>query len=125
MNRGGSATINNPELATLFAQVQLFAPTKDPLAHIRTAADNTDTQGWTNRGSVRTATSVGTTLWYLALLTRTHKIHSSMRRIAGLDNKMVNAASCMTHLTDKMFICHFTIIFPHRKPWRMLTLPSG
>ena len=51
----GGVTINNLELAALFAQVQLFAPMLDPLAHIPAAVDNTSAQGWDNRGSVSTA----------------------------------------------------------------------
>ena len=125
MNRGGAATINNPELAALFAQVQIFDPAMDTLAQIHTSMDNTDTHGWANCGSVSTLTAVGPILRDLALLTRTLKIHSSVRRIAGTDNKMADAASRLTYLTDKIFLCHFALTIPQRKSWQLLTLPSG
>ena len=125
MNPGGDVAINDLELATLFVQVHIFTPTIDTLAHIRTAVDNTAVQGWANRGGFSTVTAVGPILRDLALLTRTHKIHSSVRRIAGRDNKMADATSRLTHITDKMFLCHFALTFPQRKPWRLLTLLSG
>ena len=62
-------------------------------------------------------TAVGPILQDLALLTHTHKIHSSVQRISGMDNKMSNAASKITHLTDKILFCHFALTFPHRNPW--------
>ena len=67
-------TINDLKLAALLGQVQLFAHKMAPLAHIRTAVD----KGWDNQGSVSSATSVGPILRDLALLTRTHKIYSSV-----------------------------------------------
>ena len=118
-------TINNLELSALFGQVQLFTPKMAPLAHIRTTVDNTAAQGWDNRGSVSSATAVGPILRDLALLKRTHKIYSSVKRIAGVDNNMDDAASRLTHLTDNMFLRHFFLTFPQRKPWRMITLPAG
>ena len=88
----------------------------DTLAHIRTAVDNTAVQGWANHGSVSTATAVGPILRDLALLTRTCKIHSSVRRISGTENKMADAASRLTHLTDNMFLLHFALTFPQKNP---------
>ena len=123
-NPGGDVTINDLELATPLAQVQIFAPVMETLDHIRTSMGNTAMQGWDKRESVRTAAVVGPILWDLALPIRTHKIHSSVRRISGTDNKMAGAASRLTPLTNNMFLCHFYLIFPHRKPWWMLTLPS-
>ena len=121
----GDVTTNDLELAVLFAQVQLFAPAMDSLAHIRTTVDNTAAQGWANQEGVITATAVGPILQDLVLLTRNHKIYSSVWRISGTDNKMDDAASCLTHLTDKVFLHHFTLTFPQRKPWRLLALPPG
>ena len=40
--------MNNLELATLLAQVQLFAPNMPPLVHIRTDVENTAVKGWSN-----------------------------------------------------------------------------
>ena len=124
-NPKGDVTINDLELTALFAQVQLFAPNVYTLSHIRTAVDNISAQVWANRRSVSTAIAVDPILRDLALLTRIHKIHSSMRRISGTDNKMTDAASRLTHLTDKIFLRHFALTFPQKKPRRLLTLTSG
>ena len=55
-NPRGDMTITDLEFAAVLAQVQIFAPEMDTLAHIRTAVDNTAEQGWANWGSVNTAT---------------------------------------------------------------------
>ena len=124
-NPTGDVTINDLEITALLAQVLLFSPKMNTLAHIRKAVDKMAAQGWANRGSVSSATAVGPILPALALLTRTHKIYSSVQRIAAKDNKMADAASILTHLTKKMFLCHFTLTFPQKNPWRLLTLLSG
>ena len=98
--RGG--TTNNLGLAILLTQVIIFAPNMDTLAHTRTAVDNTEAKRWSNRRSVISATAVGTILRYLALLTQNHKIYSSVQRISGTDNNMADAASRLTHLTNKI-----------------------
>ena len=74
MKPKGDVTINDLELAALFAQVQIFAPEMDTLSHICIAVENAAAQGWNNLGNVRTATAVGPILQDPAFLTRTHKI---------------------------------------------------
>ena len=54
----------------------------------------------------------------------THKIYSSVQRTSGAENKMANAASRLTHLTDKTFLRHFELTSPQRKTWRLFTLLS-
>ena len=102
MNPKGAVTINKLELAALFIQVNKFAPKMGTLAHICTSVDNTTEQGWSNRGSVRLVTAVGLILRNLALLTSTNKIYSSVQRIAFTNNNMDDAASRLTHITNKM-----------------------
>ena len=48
MNPNGDLTINGLELFDFFAQVQLFSPKIDTLSRIRTAVNNTTSQGWAN-----------------------------------------------------------------------------
>ena len=51
-------TINNLKLGALLMQILIFVPSMAPLAHIHTYVDKTAAQGWANRGSVSTASSV-------------------------------------------------------------------
>ena len=117
--------INDLKIATLFSQVHIFASAMDTLIHICKSVVTIAAQGWAFRGSVSTETVVGPILRDLALLSRTYKIHSSVLRIAGTDNKMANAASCIIHLTNKMYLRHFALTFTQIKPCQMITLSSG
>ena len=56
--------------------------------HIHTYIDKTAAQGWTNRGSVITASSVGPILREISLAARQLQIHASVRRMPREDNKM-------------------------------------
>ena len=86
--------------------------------------DGMEAQRSVNRGSIRSATSVGTILQDLALLLRTKHIYASIGRIKGADNTMSDDASRLTHLPNWMFLHHFALAFPQKKPWRLLTLLS-
>ena len=123
-NPKGDVTINNLELGALLMQILLFTPRMDPLTHIHTYVDNTTAHGWANRGSVSTTYSVGPILWELALVKRRQHIHVFIGRVPGEDNKMEDAASRLTHLTDRKFISHFRSHFPQSKPCCLLPLPS-
>ena len=103
--------INYLELSALLEQVHLFAHNMQPLDQIRTAVDNTVTQGWANRGSVSSYTVVGTILQDLNFLTRTHQIYASVRRIVGTDNIMSDASSRLNHLPEQMFLHHLSLTF--------------
>ena len=61
-------TINNLEIGELPMQLPIFALRMAPLLHIHTYVDNKAVQGWTNRGSVSIASSVGLILRGLALV---------------------------------------------------------
>ena len=54
----GDVTINNLELGVLLMQLLIFVPRMVPLAHIYTYVNNTESQVWAKRGSVRTASSI-------------------------------------------------------------------
>ena len=107
-------TSNDLEPANILAHVHIFASNMHTLSHIRTALDNTVAQRWAERGSFRLATEVGTILQYLALMTRTHQIYYSVRRIAGANNKMDNSNSRLTYLTNRMFLQPFEPTFPQK-----------
>ena len=96
-----------------------------PLFQIRTDVDNIAAQGCSNRGSVITATAVGTILRDLTLLTHTHHIYSSIQQIKGADNTMADTTSILTHLSDRISLQYFALTFPQKNPWRLLTLLSG
>ena len=51
-------TINDIELGSLLMQLLIFSLRMVPLAHIHTYINNTASQGWDNRSSVSTASSV-------------------------------------------------------------------
>ena len=87
--------------------------------------NNTAVQGWSNRGSFRLPMAVGTILKDLVLMTRNYHIYSYVQKIKGTDNTTPDAASRLTHLSDRMFLKHLAINFLQKNPWRMLTLPSG
>ena len=124
-NPKGDVTINDLELSALLVQVHIFSPKIHTLSHIYTAVDNTVAQGWTKYGSVSSATVIGPILRDIALMTRTHNIYSSARSITGAKNTMADATSRLIHLPDKMFLQHFALTFPQKKPWWLLTLPPG
>ena len=94
-------TINDLELGAMLIQLLLFAPRMAPLSHILTYVDNTASQGWSNRGSVRTASSVRPILRELSLADMQQHIHASVGRVLGEDNKLADAASRLTHLPDR------------------------
>ena len=91
-----------------------------PLSYICTFMDGMSTQGWANKGSIVSATSVVTILQDLALLMRTKHIYASIGRIKGADNTISDDASRLTHLPNWMFLHHFALAFPQKKPWRLI-----
>ena len=97
-NPTGDVTIKNPDLGALLMQLLISSPRMAPLAHIHAYVDNMMAQRWANRGSVSTASSVGTTLWELYLAARRKHIYAFIGRVPGEDNKMADAASWLTHL---------------------------
>ena len=103
----------------------IFAPRMAPLSHIHTYINNTASQGWSHRGIVSTSSSVGPILWELSLVNRRQHIHTSVGRVPGEDNKMVDAALQITHLPDRKFLSHLRKNFPQSKPWRLLPLLSA
>ena len=103
----------------------IFSPRMPSLAHIHMYVNKTVAQGWANRGSVSTASSVGPILRELSLAARRQHIHDSVGRVLGEDNNMADAASRITHLLDRQFISPFRTHFPNSKPWRLIYLTSG
>ena len=79
----GAMTINNLDLGLLLMQILIFAPRMALLAHIHTYIDNTAAQGWSNRVSVSTSSSVRPVLWELSLEARRQHIHTSIGRVPG------------------------------------------
>ena len=120
----GNVKINDLEIAEPLAQIHIFAPKMQPLEHTNTAVDNTPAQGWSRRVSVRSATVVGTILQNLTLMTQSRQIYASISRIKWSDNTIADASSRMNHLPNRIFLSHFTLIFPQKKPWHMLPVPS-
>ena len=106
-NPTGYATINNLDLGALLIQLLIFSPRMAPLSHIHTYVNNTSAQGWDNRGSVSTSSSVGTILWELSLVDRRKHTHTSVGRVPGEDNKMTDAVLRITHMPDRKFISNF------------------
>ena len=115
-NPKGDVTINDLELEALLLQILIFAPRMSPLVHINTYVDNTAAQGWANRGSVSTASSVGLIIRELDLAARRQHIHASVGCVQGEDNNMIDAASRLTHLLDRQFISRFCTHLPQSKP---------
>ena len=59
-NPNVDVTINDLDLRALMMQILIFSPSMAPLFYIHTYVNNTAEQGWSNRGGVSTASSVGT-----------------------------------------------------------------
>ena len=55
-------------------------------------------------------------LWYLALLKNINQIYASVGQIKGADNNMNYATLRLTHLPGRMFLPHFDLTFPQKKP---------
>ena len=117
-NPTGDVTIHDLDLGAPLMRILLFAPSMAPLAHIHTYVNNTGAQGWSNRGSVSTVSSVGHILGEILLAARRQHLHAYVERVLGEDNKMVDAALHLTHLPDRKFLSHFRTHFPKSKPWR-------
>ena len=87
-NLTGDVTINDLYLGALLMQILIFASKMVPLAHIHMYLNNTVAQGWSNRGSFSTASSVRPILQELSLAARQKHIHASVGRVPGEDNKI-------------------------------------
>ena len=74
--------------------------------------ENTVAQGWDNWGSVSSLSAVGTILRELALLNCQCHLYTSIGRVRGEGKKMADAASCLTYLSDRLFLCYFNLNFP-------------
>ena len=82
-------------------------------------------QGWENRGSIGSASAVGTMLGYISLVARQHYFHYSLRQVPSEYNSMAGADSCITHLFNWIFLMNFRHHFLQNKPCRFLHLPSA
>ena len=51
--------MNDLYLAVYIAHIYLFGPKMDPIKNIHTLVNNTDVEGWSQRGSVRSAIDIG------------------------------------------------------------------
>ena len=105
-------------------QLLIFAPRMDPLVHIHMYIGNTASQGWSNMGSVSIDSSVGPIMQELSLSDRRQHIHASVGHVPGEDNNMADAASWLTHLTDRQFLSHSRTNFPQNSPRSLLPLSS-
>ena len=124
-NPTGDVTINNLYLGELLMQILIFATRMAPLAHIHKYVNNTTAQGWANRCSVSTASSVGTILWELSLVDRRKHIYASIGRVPRGGNNTADAALRLIHLPDRKFLSHFCTNFPQSKPCCMPPLISA
>ena len=86
---------------------------------------NKELERWDNRGSVSSFTSAGPLLREIAWINQQTGIYFSISPISGSDNKEVDAASCLTHLTVSSFLCHFNYYFPQPMTWKMSLFPSA
>ena len=116
--------INNLELGALLIQILIFPPRMTSLEHIHTYAYSTAAQGWSNRGSVSTASFVGPILQEIVLAARHQNIHASVRKVSGEENEIADATLKLTHLPDCQFLSHFCTHLPQSKSWSLLPLPS-
>ena len=112
------------DLGKLLAQLHLLSPSIPPLTHVCTYVYNTVEHGWENRGSFRSASAVGPLLLKIYMLNRSHQLHTYLQHVSSYDNSMVNSASCLTHLSERLLLAHFRLNFPQTTPWRLLRLPS-
>ena len=78
--------INYLELEVLLMQLLIFAPRMAPLDHIYTYVNNMAVQGCANQSRVSMASSVGTILQDIALVSRRQHIHASAGSVPGEEN---------------------------------------
>ena len=86
-NPTGFLTINDLELEAYITHLHLFALRMAPLEHISTGVDNTAADIWAHQGSVSTATAIGPLLRESAWITCQAKIHASIKRIPGVEDR--------------------------------------
>ena len=76
-------------------------------------------------GSVSSTTAADTLLRQISWINRQTRIHLSVYRISGADNKEADAASRLTHLTVLFLLHHFNSSFAQSKPWQLHLLSSA
>ena len=59
------------------------------------------------------------------MITRRHQLHPSIRLMSSEDANMVAATSCVTRLSDRLFLAHFRLNFPQTTTWYLLHLLSA
>ena len=123
-NPNGYVTINDLEIGALLMQILIFAPRVAPLAYIHTYANRKAERGWSNRGSISTASPAGPILKEISFTVRRQHIHASVGSMPGEDNMMADAVWRLTHLPDRQFLSHFRTHLQQSKPWSLPPLPS-
>ena len=125
-NANPNGTINNSELELAGSLVHHVAVATNFDVRERTissASDNTPTVSWQRKGSVTSVTAPTRLLRLQAVHQRHHRYVPRHDFIAGIDNKLADDASRLTHLSDFEFLSHFNTKYPQKLPWRLWTPP--
>ena len=80
--------------------------------------DNTAAQGWDNRCSVSSSSSICPIIWELSLFTCQWHLYASIGLVWGEENKMTDTESHLTQLSDRHFLRYFKLTSPHQNPCR-------
>ena len=105
------------KLGALLEQLHLFFPCIPSLTHVCVYVDNTAAQGWYNGVIISSASVFIPMLREIDLVTIQHRPHSSLRQVTSKYLKMVDAESCLAHLSDRLILTHFCHQFPKIKHW--------
>ena len=125
-NANPNGTVNNSELELAGSLVHHVAVATNFDVRERTissASDNTPTVSWQRKGSVTSVTAPTRLLRLQAVHQRHHRYVPRHDFIAGIDNKLADDASRLTHLSDFEFLSYFNTKYPQKLPWRLWTPP--
>ena len=123
-NPGGD--INNSDLELVGSYVHHHAIVDNYDVRERTLAshaDNTPTVFWQRKGAVTSISAPARILRLQALHQRKNRYVPCHDFIAGLDNKLADDASCLTHLSDLDFLRYFNTKYPQSQSWQLWTPP--
>ena len=118
--------INNSDLELAGSFVHHAAVVENYDVRERTVAsfaDNTPTIYWQRKGSVTSTSAPARILRLQALHQRRFGYVPRHDFLAGIDNKLADDASRLTHLSDTLFLKYFNDHYPQPLPWRLWTPP--
>ena len=120
-NPNGRISISDLELAGGLIHLDVLAQHFD--IRERTVLSKTDNLAalfWQRKGSATSASVPAHLLRLFGIHQRFHRYVPRHDYIPGLSNPMADDSSRLPHLSDSLFLSHFSSTFPQKQPWRLV-----